>query len=102
MNHSRHYSETAFFGVTPRISPAFETRTSTQFSYSIGTGLDVILTPKLLFSVGYDYQQFGHMISGQGQTTWSSVHLDQGSSTSNMGSLGITYLIDDSLFETSH
>ena len=96
LNHSLSYREKAFTGVTPRISPAFGSGTSTELSYNVGAGVDIVLTPKLLASIGYDYQQFGNMSSGNGQSTWSREHLSLGTPTSNMALLGITYLIDDS------
>lgn len=96
LNHGLSFREKVFFDVTSRISPAFASATSTHLSYNVGAGIDVILTPQLVLSAGYDYQQFGNMSSGQGQSTWSGVQLNTGKLSSNIALLGMTYLLDDS------
>lgn len=95
-NSSVNFNETAYVGVTPRINPAFGAKTSAQFAYNVGAGLDFSLSPQLLISVGYDYQQFGNMASGQGESTWSNERLSLGNFTGNTALVGMTYLIDGS------
>lgn len=87
-----HYHEDAFPGVTPRISPDFSSHNQTELYFNAGAGVDVALNPQFIFSVGYDYQSFGRMSSGYGQTTWSSDKLGIGRFEGNTVLLGITYL----------
>lgn len=100
LNRSKNYYEVAYHEVMPRISPAYGSGSNTHLTYNLGAGIDVILTPKLLLSLGYDYQQFGGTTSGFGQgARWSREQLDLGNTSSNMALLGMTYLIDGSPFE---
>lgn len=94
INRSISFEETAYPGITPRISPDFGAKASTQFAYNVGAGLDFVLSSKLLLSVGYDYQQFGSMTSGPGKSTWSGERLSLGNFTGNTALVGMTYLID--------
>lgn len=95
--HAHDYQETAYPGVTPRISPAFANRTSSQWSYNVGAGIDISLSPQLIGSVGYDYQSLGDMTSGPGQTTWSGSELHLGRFGLNTALISLTYLFDHPL-----
>ena len=100
LNRSGNYSEVAYSSVLPRNSPAYGTRTSSHLTYNAGVGIDIILTSKLLLSLGYDYQQFGGTTSGFGQgAIWSQEQLALGKSSNNMALLGVTYLVDGLHFE---
>lgn len=97
-NHTTRYQEAASPGVTQRVSPAFTQQTRNTFAYNVGAGIDVILTPQVIMSVGYDYQSFGALASGYGQTTWANTQLDLGRLSANTALVGITYLSDFSTF----
>lgn len=94
-NNATTYQETALNGVTPRISPAFASQTQTQFAYNVGAGVDWLLAPKWIVSVGYDYQSFGNLSSGPGESTWSATQLNLGRVATNTATIGISYLLDD-------
>lgn len=95
---SAHYSETALANVTPRFSPDYASKRSTQFTYNLGAGIDVILTPNLLVSAGYEYQSFGKMASGFGQgPNWHAAQLKLGHLNTNMGLIGFTYLFNGAM-----
>ncbi|WP_298624256.1 outer membrane beta-barrel protein [uncultured Legionella sp.] len=95
-NHGRHYSETAYPDITPRISPNFRTNTLHQLSYNVGLGLDILLTQQLLLYVGYDFQSFGRMQSDNGVSTWNTERLSLGTFKTNTGLIGLTYILDGS------
>lgn len=97
INNATAYQETALSGVTPRISPAFASKTQTQFAYNVGAGVDFLLTPKWIISLGYDYQSFGDLSSGAGQSTWAATQLSLGRVATNTATIGISYLIDNPL-----
>lgn len=86
------YSETALSGVTPRVSPGFASNTSTQFAYQVGTGVDLQVTPQIMLSLGYNYQNLGSLSSGPGVGTWSSSTLNSGSYGSNEILVSMNYL----------
>lgn len=96
-NQSTTYQETAFVNVTPRISPAFVSHTRAQFAYNVGAGLDYQIRPQVIVSLGYEYQSFGRVSSGSGQTTWSGTYLNLGNSATNTLLFGATYLFDGQL-----
>lgn len=96
-NRSLGYQEAAYAGVTPRVSPAFSSHTDENFAYNVGAGVDVILTSKVIMSMGYEYQFFGQMVSGSGLSTWSGEKLNLGDLSTNSVTIGITYLIDEPL-----
>lgn len=93
--NAQQYQENNFPGVSPRLSPSFAKRTSTQFSYNVGAGIDISLFPQLIFSLGYDYQSFGNVVSGPGQTAWSGTQLNLGNWGMNTALMSLTYLFDN-------
>lgn len=95
INQSQSYQETAYAGVTPRISPAYQGRDKEQLSYNVGAGVDISITPKITMSIGYDYQSFGRVESGNGFSTWSGEHLNLGTLSASTALLGVTYWLDN-------
>lgn len=93
-NQTSDYSELAFSGVTPRISPAFGDKSTNHFAYVLGAGVDVNLTRQLILSLGYEYRNLGKVSSGSGVSTWSGQFLNLGSYESNAATLSATYLIN--------
>lgn len=94
-NQSETYREWALPGITARDSPSFASHTQTEFAYNAGAGIDLIVTNQLLLSLGYDYQSFGRLQSGSGQSTWTGTSLKLGHFKTNTILLGLTYQIDD-------
>ena len=92
-NQSHAYNETALPNVMARYSPDFASKTSNQFTYNVGAGLDYLLTTNLIMSAGYSYQSFGTLSSGYGQNpNWGNTQIKLGKIYSNMGFIGISYL----------
>ncbi|STX27678.1 Opacity protein and related surface antigens [Legionella beliardensis] len=74
-NHGMNYREIAFAHITPRISPAFGSQTTTRFAYSLGAGLDFPLSKQLVTSLSYEFQKLNDVYSNYGQSTWSQEKL---------------------------
>ena len=70
LNRIQHYQEVADIGIYPRISPAYANHTNTQFSYSLGVGVDYALSHRFWLGVQYQYGHYGTANSGCGATTW--------------------------------
>ncbi len=66
INKASNYQEQALTGVTPRVSPGFGSQTNTQFSYTVGAGLDYIVKKNVTVSLEYNYGYFGHVQTGYG------------------------------------
>ncbi|AWN74053.1 hypothetical protein LEAN103870_17395 [Legionella anisa] len=91
-NNISKYSEEAFSGVTPRVSPGFRNSNTSEFAYNVGAGLDMQILPQLILSVGYIYQDLGPISSGNGVDTWAEQSLNPGSYRSNEVLVTATYL----------
>ena len=91
-NHASGYQETALNDVTPRISPSFGDYTQAAFAGSVGAGLDWQVNPKLILSLGYEYQSLGHIDSGAGTGEWSGSALQSTDYHSNSAILSVNYL----------
>jgi opacity protein-like surface antigen len=92
INKGASYRETAFPLVTPRISPAFRGHTNTEFAYNAGLGLDYLVAPQWILSLGFEYQDLGAVYSGKGLSTWASESLRPGSYQSEAAILSVSYL----------
>ena len=68
----------------------------TQFSYNVGTGLDVLLSGNFTMTLGYEYIYLGNFRSGKGESTLSETYLNTDKATANTFLVGITYLFDGS------
>lgn len=77
-NHLNNYSETALPNVTPRISPAYQGNTHTNFALTLGAGFDLLVNRCTTLTLGYDHVFQGNIISGSGVTTWSGTKLNFG------------------------
>lgn len=94
LNRSASYSESALPGITARISPDFGKHSQTQATYVLGTGLDYQISPNLLFSVGYEFQDFGRFQTGPGTATWASEALTQSSIHANALLFSVNYWLE--------
>lgn len=91
-NNVGNYNETALPDILPRISPAFGSRSTGQFAWSIGTGIDVNLSQGFLLSIGYEYQSLGAFNSNYGLSTWSNEQLHLANYNTNTLLLSLNYL----------
>lgn len=96
-NHCR-YSEAALVGVTPRISPNYTDKSSSQFAYILGAGIDYQINPQFIMSAGYQYSDLGALGSSYGTLTWTNEQLNFGRNQSNAVLLGMTYLFDKNTY----
>lgn len=68
-NNAFNYKESAFSGVTPRVSPGFGSYTSDNFAYILGGGFDFILKKNIWMNLEYNYNHFGTVKTGNGANT---------------------------------
>lgn len=95
VNNSETYVEKSLPGITPRNSPAFAGQTRTQFTYELGLGIDVVINPELMLTLGYEYQNFGKLSTGAAQQSpWATQRLDLGTLNTNTFIVGLTLLLD--------
>ena len=94
MNHSNRISETAYPGITARISPGFSDHTQNNVAYNIGAGMDYELLAKWSVSAAYNYQSLGKMRSSNGLSTWAEDYLNIKNYQINMLRFGLTYHIE--------
>ena len=95
INKAKSYRETALPGITPRISPAFGNSNSTKLTYNVGAGVDFQVSPQVLMTLGYEYQNLGKVSSGSGLYTWAGQALNLGSYQSNAALLSVSYLLGE-------
>lgn len=95
MNQASSYYETAFSGVTPRISPEFSNHTRHNFAYSLGAGLDWEVHSNLVLSLGYEFNDFGRFSSGNGYASWADEVLTLSSVRANSILFGAAVLFDN-------
>lgn len=77
VNRANAYQETAMPNVFfPRISPDFQSHTSTQFSYRIGAGVDYAVYHNWWVGVDYYYGRYGSSSTNWGVSTWSNARLN--------------------------
>lgn len=91
-NNAENYSETAKPGVTPRVSPAFDSRSSTDFAYEAGVGVDYYVKKAIILSTSYDYLNLGTLKTGNGTQNWSQTSLEVGSASVNTVMFRATYI----------
>jgi len=74
-----------------RVNPGYQSKTSANFTYSLGMGVDYFITPKITASLGYKYADLGNVKSGSGVSDWSDTSLSFGKLTTNTVLLSISY-----------
>jgi opacity protein-like surface antigen len=92
LNRSSGYSETALANVTARQNPNFASKTTSNFAYTLGAGIDFNVSNRLAISVDYKYLNLGKVTSGSGAGTWIK-QLDLGSLKVNEVLINATYFI---------
>lgn len=99
INNAFNYKEQAYSGVTPRVSPGYQSNATTNFSYILGGGFDVILTKKLWLNLEYNYANYGTVKTGYGADTSTltgynySGCLLKNKLRANTALLGLTYYL---------
>ena len=91
-NRSGDYEESPYTTITPRFSPDYASKNKSNFYYDLGLGVDMLLTPQWMISLGYNYQSIGDVISGFGRNGWESAKLGLGRFSTHAALLGLTYL----------
>ena len=98
------YNETALPGVTARTNPAYRANTISQAAYTLGVGLDFIVTDHIWMTLGYEHL-FPHRIASADQITsadamgsWSGTRLNYGNLSSNIVFLNITTKISQDMW----
>ena len=95
LNETSNYKEQALSGITARVSPDYETNTVSNFTYSVGAGIDYIINQSFSMSLEYEYIDLGQAKMGHGaaDSGWSGQSLTLGTLTSNVLMLGVSYQI---------
>lgn len=94
-NRVSGYSESPIPSVNPaRISPAYNSKTKTNFAYALGAGIDVILNQHWWMTVGYEYLHLGTVNSNSGSGTWSNGSLNFGTFATNTAFVSVNYLFN--------
>lgn len=91
LNQVGDYSEIANVGVTPRTTPGFKSHTNSEFTYTLGLGIDWALGDELSLSFGYEFQHLGLFISGPGFGSWSNSTLNFGTLQQHIALLTLTF-----------
>lgn len=86
------YKETAVSGVTPRISPAYRSKTSSDVAYNLGAGLDYFVRPNVTVSLGYEFAVLGNVQTGNGTgEDWTDASLKFGRLSTHTVLLSVAY-----------
>src|SRR5438445_11455181 len=78
MNRLDNYIENPTANVTPRISPAFNSNTSSHFAATLGAGIDYALTRNVWLTLGYEHVFQTSLPNTQGSNTWTGTNLNLG------------------------
>lgn len=65
-NRASNYQEEALSGVTPRVSPGFGTAFHSAFAYMLGAGVDYAICDDIWVALGYQYGNYGTVVTGHG------------------------------------
>ncbi len=79
MNRMDNYIENPTANVTPRISPGFNSNTSSRFAGTLGAGIDYALTRNVWLTLGYEHVFQTSLPGTQGSNTWTGTTLNLGS-----------------------
>lgn len=90
-NRTDSYGEQPFAGVIARVSPNYDSNTTSNTAFSAGAGVDYAFSRQLWMSLGYEYSYLGKVKTGNGEQTWSGESLSLGNLTSNAVALKVYY-----------
>jgi opacity protein-like surface antigen len=91
------YTESAYNGVTARVSPGFQSNSGFNFAYNLGGGIDYALTDNVWLNVEYYYGDYGTIQTGNGMNyaTLTGSNYDNESLKNKMNGttafFGVTY-----------
>jgi len=71
-NHAGQYKATTTETGSINLTPLFATQNQTQFSYSLGLGVETQLYTKIRVGLGYRYSNFGSSSLGDGKVTFNN------------------------------
>lgn len=94
-NYVSDYTESALPNVTQRISPDYSGNTKTQLAYTLGVGVDYIITKNIWATLGFDHVFKTKLSSGSGAGSWSGTSLNFGNAQINTVFLNITASVPD-------
>lgn len=77
-NHLNDYNETPTAGVTPRISPGYNGNSLTSLAFTLGVGIDYIVTDNVWLTLGYDHVFPTNLSTNAGNGSWSKSSLNVG------------------------
>lgn len=99
INQLNHYTATTAQTGNINITPQFSNRSQTQFSYTLGLGVEADITKNVRVGVGYRYSNFGTPSLGNGMVNFGNYHaavpfnIGNSNSYSNQFIARISYLI---------
>ena len=73
-NHAGQYNATTTETGSINLTPGFSNLNQTQFSYSLGLGVDTQVSTKIRVGLGYRYSNFGSTSLGNGIVTFNNLH----------------------------
>ena len=71
-NHAGQYNATTTETGSINLTPGFSNQSNTQFSYSLGLGVDTQVNTKIRVGLGYRYSNFGSPSLGNGTVTFNN------------------------------
>jgi opacity protein-like surface antigen len=71
-NHTGQYNATTTETGSINLTPGFSNQSNTQFSYSLGLGVDTQVNTKIRIGLGYRYSNFGSSSLGNGTVTFNN------------------------------
>ena len=71
-NHAGQYNTTTTETGSINLTPGFSNQSNTQFSYSLGLGVDTQVNTKIRVGLGYRYSNFGSSSLGNGTVTFNN------------------------------
>lgn len=93
LNHSTQYSEAPLPHIVQRENPLFKNYTNHVFAYAIGAGIGWTFDPHFNLSIAYQFQNLGHVNSGNAQNPqWNGGLLNNTTYQTNLAELRLNYL----------
>jgi opacity protein-like surface antigen len=99
LNQLSHYNATTAQTGNINITPDFNNHSQTQFSYTLGLGVEADITQNVRVGVGYRYSNFGTPTFGNGMVNFGNYHaavpfgLRNANSYTNQFIANISYVI---------
>lgn len=101
VNRLEDYRENPTINVTPRVSPAFATSSTSRFAATLGAGIDYTLTQNVWLTLGYDHVFQTNLPGAAGTNTWAGTSLNLGSTKLDTVFLNISAKFPDTFRSNS-